>query len=97
MNTTHLTLLWSPPFLWPGERINHYNAFFTTKSECILTECRVNSNYSDQIVSLTINHNKIQMCTEFKVFVFAIGIDASKLQTFNVTGQIMPSSKNCLL
>ena len=97
MNTTHLTLLWSPPFLWPGERINYYNVFFTTKGECAHTEYRQKSNYSDQIVSLTVNHNEAQMCTEFELFVSAIDTDSSVLQVFNVTGLIMPSSKNHFL
>ena len=96
-NSTHLTLLWSPPFLWPGQRINHYHVvvLFSTKREYVVTEYRVNSSYSDQIVSLTINHSESQiLCAEFEVFVSAIGIDASELQTFNITGHIMPPSKN---
>ena len=88
--------MWSPPFLWPGQRINHYHVLFSTKRECVLTEYRVNSSYSDQIVSRTINHSKspILLCVEFEVFISAIGIDASELQTFNITGQILPPSKN---
>ena len=94
-NKTHLTLLWSPPFLWPGQRINHYHVLFSTKRECVLTEYRVNSSYSDQIVSLTINHSKRPiLCVEFEIYISAIGIDASELQTFNISGQIMPPSKN---
>ena len=89
-NSTHLTLLWSPPFLWPGQRINHYHVLFTTKRECILTEYRVNSNYSDEIVSLTINH---PICAEFEILVSAIGNDASELRAFNISGQFIPPSK----
>ena len=46
-------------------------------------------------MSLTINHSKGPIsCAEFEVLVSAIGIDTSELQTFNITGQIMPPSKN---
>lgn len=98
MNATDLlTLSWSPPFLWPGERILHYNVLFTTERECIVAEHRVNSNYSDQVVSFTrrINYNESPMCSEIKFYIFAIGIDTSvQLQAFNATKWIMPSSKN---
>ena len=97
--TNHITLLWSPPFLWPGERIHHYNVIFAIKRQCTITNYWVNGDYSAETVSFTrrINHD-IPVCTEFEFFISAISIDTSEqLQTFNVTGWIKPSSKNTLL
>jgi hypothetical protein len=45
-------------------------------------------------VSLAINHDESLVCAEFEILVSAIGIDGSELESFNVTGEIMPSSKN---
>ena len=68
---------------------------FSTKSKCSSTEYILDSNYSDEIVSLAIRHSESPtLCAEFEVLVSVIGINASELQTFNITGQIMPPSKN---
>ena len=95
-NSTHITLLWSPPFLWPGKRIHHYNVFFTSKTQYTFTYYQVNSSYNDQVVSLTkkINQNE-SLCTEIVFFISAFDISASEqLQTFITSEQIRPSSKN---
>ena len=34
-NATHATLLWSPPFLWPGHRIEYFNVSITNNSNTI--------------------------------------------------------------
>lgn len=74
---------------------------FSTKRGRNLTEYEVNSNFNDEIVSIAINHNESPVCTEFEVFIFAIGIqfDASMVQTINNVGQIIPStaSKNNII
>ena len=99
MLTNHtLTLLWSPPFLWPGQRINHYNVIFVIKGQCTITNFLVYDNYStSEIVSFTreINYEEIPLCAEFEVLISGVSIQTSEqLQTFNVTGLIMPSSRN---
>ena len=90
-NATHLTLLWSPPFLWPGERIQYYSISFTNKSDSSITYYRVNSSYSNQVVQFT-RQIQMLMCigAEFMFGISAISTSKS-LQVFNVTGQILPS------
>ena len=57
-NVTHLTLLWSPPFLWPGHRINLFNISITntccyTDENDGDTEYHIrNSSYDTELLSI---------------------------------------------
>ena len=67
-NATHVVLLWSPPFIWPGYRIAYYNVSVTTRNKGSTAYYRVNSNvdYSNPIVSFAneIYRTETLMCTE---------------------------------
>lgn len=51
-NSPHLTLLWSPPFLWPGHRIQLYNVSFAIDGG--INTYLVKSSYTSEMVSLTV-------------------------------------------
>ena len=94
---THLTLMWSPPFLWPGERISQYSVIIlATIMHCqhTITDHWINGNYSDQIVSFA-QSLEIPLCTDnIDIFVSAISTSAEHLSTYHVIGQSLSSSEN---
>ena len=97
-NSTQVSLLWSPQFLWPGQRIDYYNISFMNKSNGNITTSyyRVNSTFSDQVFKLTkIHPNDIDLCTtaeiEFKIS--AVSVSGHLLPIINVTDWITPSCK----
>ena len=67
-NATHLILLWSPPFIWPGHRIAYYNISVTERNEGSISHYRVNSSvdHSNPTVSFAnkLYRTETLMCTE---------------------------------
>ena len=96
-NTTHLTLLWSPPFLWPGNRIQYYNITFTNRSTGSISYSRMNSTYNDQIVTFA-REIQIQICssTELKICISAIS-SVELLESFCVADRLLPLRKQVLI
>ena len=87
-NGTHLILMWSPPFLWPGYRIQHYNISITNKSDGNIAHYMVDSSVTNSIVTSSLHLNILHMlsCT---AIIFSISpIDGSVLepmQTVNIS------------
>jgi hypothetical protein len=90
-NTTHVTVHWSPPFLWPGQPIEYYNVSLMLESDGSVYSQRVNSTFSDPLVSYTEQMSGESLfCTSFTFYITAVNSSGSSLQTFNVT-----SCKQC--
>ena len=93
-DSTHdqLSLLWSPPFLWPGERIDYFNVSFMNKSDGSIEYYKVDSVFSDQVVNLTVVINPNETCTtaEIKFCISPVSVSGQLLRERNVTGWITP-------
>ena len=92
-NATHVSLLWSPPFLWPGHRIKYYNVSLTYNSDERETSYFVNETYSTKVATLTWEIRSLT-CTSTQVIfsITAINLNLS-LQEFNITEQLSPLGK----
>ena len=85
-NTTHVIVSWSPPFLWPGRAIEYYTVSFMLESDGSIYSQRVNSTFSDHVVSYTQQMSGESLsCTSFTFYITAADSSGSILQTFNVT------------
>ena len=89
-NSTHLSLLWSPPFLWPGQRIQYYNISLVNKTDGIVAYYRVNSTFSDQLVTFVYQNEKCTS-TEIEFRISAVGVSGLLVPVFNDTEWILPS------
>ena len=99
INTSHITLAWSPPFLWPGCALRYFNVSFTNKSDGSITYHRINNSFGKRVFSFmkTIQEEPL-MCTEIIVNVSAISNYSfttvkQPFQTFSVTDNILPLCK----
>ena len=55
-SATHVTLTWSPPFLWPGQRIQCYNiSVSTNRNDEISVHHMMNSSFLYATVSFSLN------------------------------------------
>ena len=72
---THVTLMWSPPFLWPGQRIQRWNITVTNKNDGNTSHHIMNSSFTDPIISFTMSWSYLQLstmtCTEI-IYIFSI-------------------------
>ena len=88
-NTTHVTLSWSPPFLWSGEAISHYDiSFIRNKDEETVTHHLMNHTYSDSVVSYSRRiTDEIATCSEVMFVITAVGKSAlsAPLKTYNIS------------
>ena len=84
-NTTHVTVTWSPPFLWPGRAIDYYMVSFVNHSDGSINSQMVNSTFSDHVVSYTQQMPSERLsCTGFS-FCISAADSSGSLQTFNIT------------
>ena len=95
-NSTIFLLEWSPPFLWPGYHVEHFNIIITNlKNDRVIPhDCTtVNASFDDIIVSLTIEPDAylhdLCTCTEFLFTIFAVGPDQVELPPFSVIGRYL--------
>lgn len=92
-NTTHVTVTWSPPFLWPGHAIDHYLVSFVNHSDGSVNSQRVNSTFSDHVLSYTKQMPGQSLhCTAFSFCISAADFSGS-LQTYNITSCKQTSSR----
>ena len=87
---THVTLTWSPPFFWPGQRIQHYNITVTNKNTGNSSHHILNSSFIDPIISFSMSISYLQLstmtCTEVIFSISPVSESAPKvMQTVNVT------------
>lgn len=54
-NATHLSLILSPPFLWPGHRIDFYNISVTQGTNGNTDYYNMNSTYDAKMVTFTLD------------------------------------------
>ena len=95
-NVTHLTLMWSPPFLWPGKRIQQYNISIRNNSDGSIQYHMLNASLTNPVVMLPfyisssllqVNTQNMLLCMSWITFSIS-PIDGSILepmQTFNVS------------
>ena len=90
-NITHVTLLWSPPFLWPGHRIDNFNVSYTMiylgSKKSVYH--RINGSHESKIMSFTLDVVKSSQ-SELSCIYIMFNISAfenlfESLQTFNVS------------
>ena len=84
-NATHVTLKWSPPFLWPGQRIDYYNVSFINTTDGNISYYRVNTSYTSSLASLT---TEIQQCTTTTLNIYITAINNNNmtaLEVFNIS------------
>ena len=90
-NCTLFLLRWSPPFLWPGHRIQSYDITVAdTSNDSSIDLDMLNATFNDTIVSYVypIHNIQSQVChTEFLFGVTATNDYAEILSTFYVQGQ----------
>ena len=83
-----LLLQWSPPFLWPGHRIQHYDVTVANMSnDSSIDLDMLNATFNDAIVSYVypIQNTLSQMChTELLFGVTATNNSAKFLSTYYV-------------
>ena len=94
-NTTHFIILWSPPFLWPGQRIQHYNVCMSNKYNGSIAHHMVNTTSINPFVtlffpmglsSLQFNTQNILSCPKITFSISPVdGITAEPMQTFNIS------------
>ena len=85
---------WSPPFLWPGQAIEHYDLFVTNENKESVYH-RVNTTFRDDVVTFTAvaeHPQAIMMCNDLNFCVSAVSRDPTKkLPSYTVVGGYIPS------
>ena len=95
-NDTHLTLMWSPPFLWPGQRIQHYNIIATDNGNRRVEHRILDTLITNPVIAVpfAINSSLLQFNTQNMLscmprIIFSISpIDRSVLETMRQTFNI---------
>ena len=94
-NATHQTLMWSPPFLWPGQRIQQYNISLIQNNEIVghhildtsLTHPIITVSFPKTASLLQFNTQNMLSCTP--TIMFSISpVDEpiwEPMQTFNIS------------
>lgn len=94
LNSSSVLLKWSPPFLWPGHLINHYNISVSNTTGSDKMFYRVNSTLHDAIVSfLKTSDSPAENfhCNGMIFEITAVSESGSNLESFVVTGGYLPS------
>ena len=99
-NATHLTLMWSPPFLWPGQRIQHYNISVSTNNGDGRVELHVlDTSLTNPVITATIPINSSLLQPNTRNMLFCVSritfnilpFDGSvfePIQTFNISDRV---------
>ena len=108
-NDTHLILLWSPPFLWPGQRIQHYNITMTIDDDgsiahhmvvnTTLTNPLIEVLFPTRLSSLQFNAQNTPSCITFAISPVSDGTAFEPVQTINISDWVwtFPSGITCIL
>ena len=86
-------LKWSPPFLWPGQRIDFFNVSLVNRSDGSVTCYRVNTTFNDPVVSLTVDFadRGNSTCTELRFDIVAVSGSGNLPSIFGASLQYQPS------
>lgn len=104
-NETFISVHWSPPFLWPGRAIQSYDIIllFVNETDESATYHKINSSFSDRVVSFTkeLQEESIMKCTKITVNVTALSARKQQqvrndLNTFSVSKWILPSGTHAM-
>lgn len=101
-NSTHHTLSWSPPFLWPGHRIGFYNVVLVALKDGRIDSTniyRVNSSYTSAIVTITVDicRNLKGNADGFAFVISPITTTPLALPSFNISTTSKEMSKCCTI
>ena len=80
-----LLFKWSPPYLWPGSRLNYYKITITniTDTYTNVVHQHLNATFHDALVSLMLEHAyQDQTCTEYVFEIFAVNDRNRTLETY---------------
>ena len=80
-----IILKWSPPYLWTGHRISHYNISTTNTTDGAVIYSHIGATFNDPIVTHNINRQD-QECTEFIFGISAVSTTGEVLETYEVMG-----------
>ena len=96
-NNGYVEVQWSPPFLWPGRAIEYYNVSLVLESDGSVYSERINSTFSDPLVSYTqpVSSESLS-CASFTFYITAINSSGSAFQTFSITSCKQCHSMICL-
>ena len=90
-NASSILLKWSPPFLWPGRSIHHYNVSIDRPSRKMMFYY-VNATFSDAVVTfLKVSDNPTEIWRCYEIKISAIADNGTELSTFTVVGVYLPS------
>ena len=94
-NDTHLILLWSPPFLWPGQRIQYYNITLIIDDDgsiahhmvvnTTLTNPLIEILFPPRLSSLQFNAQNTPSCITFAISPVSDGSASQLVQTINIS------------
>ena len=87
--TPSFVVKWSPPFVWPGQHINHFQVRVHNLTDGGIVADRINTTFKDVLVTY-VNHltqHQLQMCTELLFCITAIDDSDGILKTINITGK----------
>ena len=93
-NVSSILLKWSPPFLWPGHSIDHYNISIDWSDEKTKFYY-VNASFSDAVVSflkVSDSPTEIWSCNEMLFGITAVTDNGTELSLFTVVGGYLPST-----
>ena len=108
-NATHRTLMWSPPFLWPGQRIQQYNISLFQNNERV-EHRMLDTSSTNTIITVTFpqtssllqfnTQNNMLSCMPLITFSI-LPVDGptwGPMQTFNISdwAWTFPSGNLCL-
>ena len=86
---------WSPPFLWPGQHIDHFQVRVHNLTDGSIMLDRVNTTFKDDLVSYVkhLTRQQIQMCTELLFSITAIDTSDRplSLETIKIVGKSISS------
>ena len=87
--TPSFVVKWSPPFLWQGQHINHFQVGVHNLTDGGIVVDRVNTTFKDVLVTYVqhLTQHQLQMCTELLFSITAIDHSNGILKTINITGK----------
>ena len=103
-SATHVTLMWSPPFLWPGQRIQCYNiSVNTNKDKGASSHHMFNTSYANSTISFTMRRNNwtssTLTCTEIKFSILPVtDSDTELIKPLTITDWMwsLPLGMGCI-
>ena len=92
-------MIFSPPFLWPGQRITYYTLLVRDTGNDVVLEDRINATFGDTVVTFThvLDHSQRQSCSKLVFVVSALSESDELFKPFNVTLEYPAGKSVCAL